>query len=361
MFESKHTRIYSAAVLAIASIAACKGDAKPSFDTNPQNAPAAAPAVAAAADSTPAPMAKTDAKPDAKPAAKAATAVAVTKAVPAAPSATPAMAPAMAPAAAPAAAPAMAPANTGPHANALAIHSNAHLLTAPATVPAGLTNVTLINNGPKLQHIQIVKLQDGKTEAELEQAMKENSKLPQWVLLASGPNASMPGASSTAMIDLAAGDYVIVGLKAFPDHAPYLETGTLLPLKVTANSAPQATMPAPDVTATVDEYTIKLSGPVMAGPRVFEVKLVGKFPHEAVLFKLSSTKTVKDFKTWAEDFSGPMPGMIVGGVGGTETGSTVEFPATLTPGTYVLASFQINGPDRKSDYRRGMMTSFVVQ
>jgi hypothetical protein len=367
MTSSIHSRVGSAALLAFASLAACKGDSKPSFDTIPQNAPAAAVAAAPApaGDSAPAaaPMAK---KSDTKPAAKAAAATAATAAAtnpppPPAPMAAPAPAPAAAPAmaAAPPAAP--APGNHGPQPNALVIHSNAHILTAPATVPAGLTTVSLVNNGPKLQHIQIVKLVNGKTEAELEQAMKENSKLPQWILLAGGPNASMAGATSMATIDLSAGNYAIIGLKDFPEHAPYIEQGTIIPFTVTANSAPQATMPAPDVTVTVNEYAMKMSGPVSAGPRIIQANLTGKFPHEVVLFKLSPDKTEKDFKTWAADLGTRMPGIVVGGSGGIETGSTVQFPATLSPGTYVLASFVVNGNDRRSDIKRGMFTTFVVQ
>ena len=43
---------------------------------------------------------------------------------------------------------------------------------APASVPAGLITMRLVNHGKELHHAQLIKLEDGKSLADLAQALK---------------------------------------------------------------------------------------------------------------------------------------------------------------------------------------------
>ncbi|HTG54483.1 MAG TPA: hypothetical protein VL980_06510, partial [Gemmatimonadaceae bacterium] len=256
--------------------------------------------------------------------------------------------------------PAAAPTSTGLKPASLTVRTSNDSVMAPSTATAGLTTITLANSGPGISHIQLLKLEPGKTAGDLQMAMKQNQKMPRWAFFASGPDAAMPGTRTSATVDLPAGNYVIVSMKVFPEHAPYIETGMLRALTVTPTSAAQPTMPTPDLTITANEYSLALSGPVTAGTHTFQVHMAGQEAHEVVLFKLGMGKSFGDFKTWMEGFEGPGPAIVVGGVAGTEPGLDVQFTSTINSGTYVLGSFLVHGADKQLDARRGMLITFTV-
>ena len=365
MLTSRHPRTTAAAILAAVMLAGCKSEQpKTSSDSiAPAPAPAAAPveapaagaAAVAAATPNPAPPPAPASKSGMKAAAAGAGAAAASNAAP--PSA-PAPAPASAAMAAPP--PGAAPASAGLKPASLTVRARNDSVMAPSTVTAGLTTITLANAGPGISHIQLLKLEPGKTAGDLQMAMKQNQKMPRWAFFASGPDAAMPGTRTSATVDLPAGNYVIVSMKVFPEHAPYIETGMLRALTVTPTSAAQPTMPTPDLTITANEYSLALSGPVTAGTHTFQVHMAGQEAHEVVLFKLGMGKSFGDFKTWMEGFEGPGPAIVVGGVAGTEPGLDVQFTSTINSGTYVLGSFLVHGADKQLDARRGMLITFTV-
>jgi hypothetical protein len=51
---------------------------------------------------------------------------------------------------------------------------------APDQVPAGMMTVHLVDNGSEMHHVAFVELKDGKTMADLAQAMKANGPTPAW-------------------------------------------------------------------------------------------------------------------------------------------------------------------------------------
>jgi len=252
-----------------------------------------------------------------------------------------------------------APAPT-PMANAFTVHAKDFSFSAPDTVPAGLTNITLVNDGPSVHHVQLIKLDSGKTAADFGAAMKANKGWPMWAAFASGPNAAMPGGSSMATVDLAAGNYLMICLVDVPDRIPHFMKGMTKTLTVTPNSAPQATMPKADVQVNTAEYTFALSDTVRSGTRVFEVHLVGAQPHEVVLFKLAPGKTAKDFGAWGATYKGPPPGELMGGAAVAPPGATVQFTANVTPGNYLMVCFVPDAKDQKPHIEHGMITTFTV-
>ncbi len=120
--------------------------------------------------------------------------------------------------------------------------------------PAGPVTFHYFNDGPDLHHVQLIRLTDGKTVADLLQALKTPGPLPGWATEAGGPNVVDPGHELTATIDVAPGDYAIVCFVDTPDHVPHLMKGMAQALKVVA--PPAGTAPAP---AGPADLTIKLS------------------------------------------------------------------------------------------------------
>src|SRR5262249_27214467 len=82
------------------------------------------------------------------------------------------------------------------------VHAKDFTFDAPDTVTAGWTTFHLVNEGPNLHHVTLVRIDSGKTVADLEAAMKGQSQgpPPAWVVEAGGPNAPSPGSSLDATL-----------------------------------------------------------------------------------------------------------------------------------------------------------------
>ena len=52
-------------------------------------------------------------------------------------------------------------------ANVVTITASDFAFQAPASIPAGLTTINLVNRGPELHHVQLVKIAEGHTVQEL--------------------------------------------------------------------------------------------------------------------------------------------------------------------------------------------------
>jgi len=76
---------------------------------------------------------------------------------------------------------------------------------APDTVTAGVTTFHLVNRGPSLHHLWLVRLERGKTAADFMQALQAGWRMPSWAVASGGPNAPAPGSESSATVVLAPG------------------------------------------------------------------------------------------------------------------------------------------------------------
>lgn len=64
--------------------------------------------------------------------------------------------------------------------------------TAPDEVPAGLMTVHLVDNGSEMHHVAFVKLNDGKTMADVAQALKAQGPPPAWMVDHGGSESAAP-------------------------------------------------------------------------------------------------------------------------------------------------------------------------
>jgi len=253
---------------------------------------------------------------------------------------------------------------TTPH--ALTIRAKDFAFTMPDTVPAGVTTITLVNDGPDVHHAEFIRLDSGHTAADFAAGMKAMMASknppppPAWVVMAGGPNPPMPGAQTTATIDLAPGNYVVVCFVDSPDHVPHVAKGMAHALAVVANTGAAPAFPTSDIAITTTEYGFAFSDTVRAGHHTFEVKQAGAQPHEVVLVRLAPGKTPADLGKWAATYKGPMPGAIMGGVSPLMPGMRSQFSADITPGNYVMLCFVPDTKDGKLHVEHGMVMPFTV-
>jgi len=233
---------------------------------------------------------------------------------------------------------------------------------APDTIPAGATTIVLRNGGKELHHAQLVKLEDGKTIADVAKVLKEHAPAPSWLKFVGGPNAVVPGKEVSATSVLEPGHYALMCFIFGPDGVPHAVKGMVRELHVTdAPATASKTLPAADVTVKLVDYGFEPSGPLTPGRRTILVENAGLQPHELALIRLAPGKKIEDFAGWAEGgLKGPPPGEPIGGVVFLDKGASGTFTADLTAGDYGLICFYPDTKDGKPHLAHGMVTNLKV-
>lgn len=233
----------------------------------------------------------------------------------------------------------------------------------PSEVPAGMTELVIQNEGQELHHIQLVKLADGKTAADLEPHMKTLlTAPPEWASLIGGPNAAMPGQSANAFVDLEPGQYVMTCEIPSPDGKLHAEKGMVGSFTVTASDAAAAAAPQADIAVAGSDFLFEPLPSIGAGAHVFNFENKGKQAHEAVLIKLDGDATVDEFASYfgPEAPPGPPPGAGVGGVVALEPGMNQTFKASLDAGRYAFVCFLTDPASGAPHFALGMQSTFAV-
>ncbi|HEU5040650.1 MAG TPA: hypothetical protein VFT84_07515 [Gemmatimonadales bacterium] len=230
---------------------------------------------------------------------------------------------------------------------------------APAEVPAGAVTFRLVNRGPSLHHVQLVKLEEGKTPADFVAALKAGGPPPAWATLAGGPNPpEMPDTASTTLM-LQPGSYAMLCFIPGTDGIPHVMKGMIKPLTVTAASGPAAE-PVAGVVMKLVDYGFELSAPLAAGPTTVRIENAGAQPHEVAIVRLADGKEPMDFAEWGEKMVGTPPGTLAGGTSAIMPGAHAFVNLNLRPGEYGLICFVPDMKDGKGHYRHGMVKKITV-
>ncbi len=240
------------------------------------------------------------------------------------------------------------------------IYAKDYAFEAPDSITAGVTTFHLVNDGPNLHHVQLVRLDSGKTGADLEAALKTPGPFPSWAVLVGGPNSPNPGSAFDATLDVKEGNYVLLCMVDIPDNMPHFAKGMVRPMKVVAASGTPATLPAADVTIALTDYAFDVKGNLTAGKHTIKIENKGPQPHEMELVKYNDGKTMKDLQAWVADPKGPPPGTAIGGVAATAIGTPTFVNVDLTPGKYVMLCFIPDAKDGKRHLAHGMVKEFTV-
>jgi uncharacterized cupredoxin-like copper-binding protein len=236
---------------------------------------------------------------------------------------------------------------------------------APDSIAAGLTTFELINKGTELHHMQIVRLDQGKTIADVQDALKNPGPPPAWVVDVGGPNAGVPDGRTaiTVTIDLKPGNYVMLCFIPSPDGTMHVKKGMAKPFTVTSGSAiAPAGAPKADVQMTLYDYNFDLDTPLTAGRHTIRIKNTAKQSHEAFIAKLAPNVPVTAFLEWLKaGMKGPPPVIPAGGVVGLAPGEENLLTVDLAPGEYALYCFVPDAKDGKEHVEHGMFKQITVK
>lgn len=260
---------------------------------------------------------------------------------------------------APAGQPATPPPAADVDPNVLTITARDYAYDAPAEVPAGLTTIRLVNQGPSLHHVQLVKLADGKTLKEFLEALKGEA-FPTWATPAGGNAPPEADSTTTVMQTLEPGTYAMICFIPGADGKPHVMKGMSRELRVVAATGPQAKEPRTDLSVTLLDYDFRFSQPLAAGKHRIRVENAGPQPHEIAIIRLEPGKKVADFYRWAMKPAGPPPGRVFGGVSGIMPSEHVIIDVDLPVGNYALMCFLPDAKDGKPHVEHGMAKEAAV-
>jgi hypothetical protein len=232
---------------------------------------------------------------------------------------------------------------------------------APQSLPAGLTNIRLINEGPMFHHAWIVRLEEGKRLNDLLEHFSAGNPPPSWMIDVGGPNTpGAPGLETAAIVDLQPGNYAIICVIDLPDGVPHIMKGMAHEFTVTPAEGPAATLPEADIVMTLDDYSFATDVAITPGTHTIRVENNAAQPHEVLFVKLEEGRTVEDFMEFLKQPDGTPPGSVLGGTTGIAHGGMNQITLTFEMGDYALICFIPDDKDGRPHFLHGMVQQIHV-
>jgi hypothetical protein len=233
----------------------------------------------------------------------------------------------------------------------------------PESINAGWVRVRLTNSGKEPHHIQFLRLNDEVTFEEFQEALQSGPGAEMTVSqLMGGVGAVAPNGSAQVVINLPAGEYVIICFIPSPsDHVPHLAKGMLKTLTVQETSV-ATEEPKAELTVAMKDFLYDFPETLPAGHRIIKVVNNGPEAHELNLLRLEEGKTLDDVNQYLATPDGPPPFAPVGGMNGLGVGGAGYIELDLEPGTYV-AICNIPSPKAEGNphFTLGMIKEFTVK
>ena len=247
----------------------------------------------------------------------------------------------------------------------VAVHAFDYGFRSPPSVPAGTITFRFTNDGKEINHLWIVRLNEGKTPADFMRAMNawgSALKMPDWAVDVGGPNNVGSGETAEGTITLDPATYMLVCWVQSPDGRPHVMKGMVKSLRVTAQGATAPAEPTADVVMTLDDYSFNVSSPIKAGRRTIRFENRAAQSHEAVIARLLPGKTVDQAIIWMNaGQAGAPPVEMLGGASGIAKGRHMFITANFTPGKYVLLCFIPDAKTGKPHSSLGMAKEITIE
>lgn len=223
----------------------------------------------------------------------------------------------------------------------------------------GWTKVVLTNGDRQPHQASLIRLPKNTTAAEFfTRFAEEGERAMAGTFASGGPAVSLPGASTSVMVNLAAGSYVAADLVPGNDGKPKATKGFITSFDVTSTIGGQMNR-QPKTTSIVELHDFLFKGNVkLKRGSLLGVRNDGKQAHELVMFSLAPGKTVKDVLDFLANPapSGPPPFTAAIGVAGIAPKATGFLPIDLPAGKVALLCFlpDVTGKG-EPHFARGML------
>jgi len=237
-----------------------------------------------------------------------------------------------------------------------------HRFDGPDQLPAGQTTVRLKNRGKEAHQLQFLKLEEGKSPADLAAALKTGSQsVPSWAKHMGGPNGVAPGHASEATLYLEPGSYVIICGMPGKKHQTHAALGMQKALRVLDTRPPPPEF-AGHFHMAMFEYEYVVVQPLQKGRHTFYVINRGSLSHQASVIRLNPGASAQDvLRALDQENPSRLPGTLIGGMSGLEPGGDGTFTAELTPGRYAIMCLFSNAHASDSHAAKGMVMNFTIE
>ncbi|HET9066541.1 MAG TPA: hypothetical protein VFN22_12040 [Gemmatimonadales bacterium] len=239
----------------------------------------------------------------------------------------------------------------------LTIHATDMAFAAPDTIAPGVTRIRLINDGPSEHQAILVRLDSGKTMADLQAAMSTPTPPPAWARIVGGDGGIRTGQENITFSDLTPGTYALLCFfQNGPTDPPHFALGMARELIVTGTRG-EAPAPVADAEIRLVDYSFEMPT-ITAGARTLRLTNGGTEIHEIVVMRIPEGKTAQDVIASMAPGSTAI-GESLGGDGALSPGESNWWQATFTPGDYVALCF-VPAKDGKPHVMHGMVHEFTV-
>jgi hypothetical protein len=185
----------------------------------------------------------------------------------------------------------------------------------PSTLPGGLVDMALVNQGQEPHFAAFARPAEGKTLADVRAALTTPPGAapagPPPFLEYAALGTVSGGGTSRMTVNLPAGPYVLFCAIPAPDGTPHNVLGMMVDVEVT--EAPERKLPKTPATVPTFDYAFGNFPEFKAGTNALTLENRGKQMHEIDLIELEDGKTIEDAVAWARSFQGPPPFRFLGG------------------------------------------------
>jgi len=160
----------------------------------------------------------------------------------------------------------------------------------PASVPGGLTRLSMTQQGPSDHHAMFMRLNEGVTADDFMTALQAGDfgAILGAATSLGGPNAGAVGTTTSVVVDLTPGQYMVACL--IPDEEtgmPHAAMGMLTPMEVTEAGA-ASDPPESDVAIDLVDFAFQgLPSEIAAGKHTWAITDTGEQLHELVIYKMA--------------------------------------------------------------------------
>jgi hypothetical protein len=228
----------------------------------------------------------------------------------------------------------------------------------PRRIPAGLTQVRLVNHGHINHEGVLVHFLAPGSAAAYADSFRSGVDFPANAEDIGGPGIALPGDSTSVWLPLAPGHYAVLCF-----YAGHIKHGGGCDFEAVAHEShnSHATPPTADIEIHMANFRYDVHGKWAAGRHVVHLVNDGPEPHEFDPYRLPPGKHPQDYFRWMETGrKGAAPAIPLGGSGSFVKGREVWMPLTLTPGRYFMFCEVPSKKMGKDHYQLGMFEEFTV-
>ena len=205
----------------------------------------------------------------------------------------------------------------------------------------GVNTISLRNDGAIDHHLQLFRLDPGKTTEDLVAALSDpEAPFPTWILPSGGASVLSPGLEASVTLDLREGEYALLCFIEEPDGVPHFVKGMARDITVEGEEV-AAEAPEESVTITGRDYALEAPGTLEVGELTLRFTNAGQDIHEVIFARLPDGPDVSDEDIVAffldegpPPFGGPP--QFRGGVQAIIPGASQLGTLNLEPGRYLL-------------------------